>query len=145
MTKKKAAVLALTSLVTLGVHAVPPKPPAPPTDAERARWTMSDMRSLATALEAFAKDHKAYPEGTTLAAVLASIEPAYIRKAPSRDAWGRAYIYASSAGGDGYTLVSAGADGVTHANTWPNAGPLENFDDDAVLDSGAFTRPWPYR
>jgi len=36
-----------------------------PTDAERARWTMFDMRSWKTAFDAYKMDHGAYPNATT--------------------------------------------------------------------------------
>jgi len=116
-----------------------------PSDAERARWTMSDMRSLATALEAYAKDHHAYPTSASFEALVPSIQPSYIRKAPGVDAWGSAYIYAPGPDGQSYRLASGGADGRTDPPSWGVAGPLASFDDDAVLDSGSVTRPWPFR
>ena len=134
-----ASVLAISSLLAA------PAAPAPPTDAERARWTMADMRSLATALEAYAKDHHTYPGGTDLAAVLPTIEPSYIRKAPARDAWGHPFVYVPSSDGGGYRLASAGADGTTQPETWAVTGPLDDFAADAVVDSGSFVRPWPLR
>jgi hypothetical protein len=116
-----------------------------PTDAERARWTMSDMKSMATAIEAYAIDHKAYPAAGTLEALIPLIQPSYMRRAHATDAWGRAYVYSPGADGQSYRLVSAGADGKTDPGSWGTAGPLENFNDDAVLDSGSLTRPWPFR
>lgn len=116
-----------------------------PTDAERARWTMSDMRSLATAVEAYAIDYKVYPTAATLEALLPLIQPSYIRKAPAIDAWGHAYVYVPASDGHSYRLVSAGSDGKTDPSSWGVAGPLSSFDDDAVLESGSVTRPWPFR
>jgi hypothetical protein len=116
-----------------------------PSDAERARWTMSDLRSLATAVEAYAVDHKSYPSVTTLGELLSLIQPIYIRKAPAVDAWGHAYVYIPSADGKSYRLVSPGSDGATDPKSWETPGPLESFDQDAVVDSGSFTRAWPYR
>jgi hypothetical protein len=131
------AVLLLTSLGVASKDYVP-------TDAERARWTMSDMRSLATAIEAYAIDHKAYPSAATMDAMIPLIQPIYMRKAHATDAWGRAYVYVPGADGTSYRLVSAGADGKTDPGSWGTAGPLSNFNDDAVFDSGSFTRPWPF-
>jgi hypothetical protein len=121
------------------------EPVLPPTDAEKARWTMSDMRTLATAIEAYAIDHKTYPAGTTLSAVLAKLEPIYIRKAPSRDAWGHDFLYQCGQDGVSYMLVSVGSDGLADPATWASAGPLTEFDQDAVFSTGQFVRPWPFR
>jgi hypothetical protein len=122
----------------------PPKPYLP-TDAERARWTMSDLRTLATAVEAYALDNKTYPAAATLDALIPMIEPIYVRKAPVVDAWGHPYVYVASADRKSYRLVSAGADGATDAKSWDAAGALKSFDEDAVVSSGAFSRSWPYR
>lgn len=116
-----------------------------PTDAERARWTMSDMRSMATAIEAYLKDHKACPPATMLEALVPLIQPSYMRKAPTIDAWGHAYVYVPAEDGQSYRLVSGGSDGTTDPASWGTAGPLPKFEDDAVFDSGSMTRPWPFR
>jgi len=106
---------------------------------------MSDMRSLATALEAYATDHHAYPAASTIDALVAHVQPSYMRKAHATDAWGRAYVYLPGTDGASYRLVSAGADGKTDPKSWEAAGMLESFDDDAVLESGSIIRPWPFR
>jgi hypothetical protein len=106
---------------------------------------MSDLRSLATALEAYAVDHKIYPAATTLSELLPMIQPIYIRKAPAVDAWGHAYVYVPSPDGKSYRLVSPGCDGTTDPASWGSPGPLASFDQDAVVDSGTLSRPWPYR
>jgi hypothetical protein len=116
-----------------------------PTDAERARWTMSDLRSLATAVEAYAVDNTSYPAAATLAALIPMIEPTYIRKAPAVDAWGNAYVYVPSADGRSYRLISGGSDGKADPKSWGTAGALATFEEDAVVDSGSFSRSWPYR
>ena len=116
-----------------------------PSDAERARWTMSDMRTLATAIEAYAVDHKAYPAAATIEALVPSIQPSFMKKAPTVDAWGHAFAYVPAADGQSYRLVSAGSDGKTDPTSWALAGPLSSFDEDAVLESGSITRPWPFR
>jgi hypothetical protein len=117
-----------------------------PTDAERARWTMSDLTSLATAVEAYAIDHHhTYPTAAAMADLVALIQPIYIRTAPASDAWGHAFVYVPTPDGHSYKLVSAGADGKTDPTSWGTGGPLSSFDEDAVLDSGSMTRPWPFR
>lgn len=115
-----------------------------PSDAERARWTMSDMRSLATAIEAYAVDEKQYPSATTIEGLIAVIQPRYMRKAHATDAWGHAFLYVPADDRQSYRLVSAGSDGRTDASSWTAAGPLVSFDQDAVLEAGRTTRPWPF-
>ena len=53
------------------------------------------------------------------------IQPNDIRKAPTSDAWGHAFTYVPGSDGQSYRLVS--------------------FEDDAILDSGSITRPWPFK
>ena len=96
---KKRTAIGIASMLTAVLAHADTRAPSPPTDAERARWTMSDMRSLATALEAYAKDRDSYPSGASFSVVVASIQPNYIRKAPTRDAWGHDFHY--TAGPDG--------------------------------------------
>jgi len=139
------AILSAALVSSIGLATPAPQAPYSPTDAERARWTMSDMRSLGTALEAYAKDNHAYPTGTTIDALVAAVQPNYMRKAHATDAWGRAYVYVPGTDGKSYRLVSAGSDGKTDPASWESAGPLTTFEDDAVLDSGSMTRPWPFR
>jgi Type II secretion system (T2SS), protein G len=120
-----------------------------PSDAERARWTMSDMRSLATAIEAFASDKNnkqhSYPNAATIEALIPLIQPTFMKKAPTSDAWGHTYAYVPAADGQSYRLVSGGSDGKTDPASWGTPGPLTTFDQDAVLESGSLTRPWNFR
>ncbi len=100
-----------------------------PSDAERARWTMSDMISRKTVLEAYAIDHQQYPVIKTLEEARALSEPIYIRHAPVADAWGRPYRIECE--GKSYRIVSAGADGVFQ-DDMSAGGTLKSFNDDAV-------------
>jgi general secretion pathway protein G len=139
-----AAVLAAAS-VSNSLPTASTTAPYVPSDAERARWTMSDMRSLATAVEAYAVDHKAYPSAATFEAVVLLIQPNYMRKAPATDAWGHAYVYLPAQDRQSYRLVSGGSDGTTDPGSWSVAGVLSSFNEDAVVDSGSIVRSWPYR
>ena len=113
-----------------------------PTDGERARWTMSDMTSWRTALEAYAKDHGAYPAAADIAELRKALEGRYMAVAPVRDAWGRDYRWQRH--GDGFRLVSSGADGLFDEATWPSKGMVRSLDGDAVMthESGWLTRFW---
>ena len=115
-----------------------------PTDAERARWTMSDFRSVATAAQAYKTDHNAYPAATSIEELQKLVQPAYIKSLPLHDAWGNPLRYSS----DGKTMmiVSAGADGKFKESTWTTAAKwMPSFDEDAVWTDGSFTRNWEYK
>ncbi len=113
-----------------------------PTDGERARWTMSDMTSWRTALEAYAKDHRAYPAAAHIEELRKELQGKYMMVAPVHDAWGRAYRYERD--GDGFRLVSGGADGQFDERSWSKKGPAKSLNDDAVMthEGGWLTRFW---
>lgn len=143
-------VLAIFSVVALGVITGAAAGGARddtylPSDAERARWTMSDMRTLAIALAAYHIDRKAYPGGASLADAIAAVEPIYVRKAPTRDAWGTPFRYLPAADGSGYMIVSAGADRVFEESPWDRPGESDDFADDVVLRDDRLIRTWQYR
>ena len=71
--------------------------------------TTSDLRSIETAVEAFAVDHKVYPVAMNLSALAPQVQPTYIRFIPESDVWGTPFRYESS-DGKSYTISSAGAD-----------------------------------
>lgn len=78
-------------------------------DAAKHPWksTLSDMRSIATAVEARATDTNEYPH-VSFDELPAIISPTYIRTVPQVDAWGTPYFFVAT--GEHYRLVSAGAD-----------------------------------
>ena len=141
--RKLVVTLIAATTVTFSAHSQEPLPP--PTDAERAGWTLGDMRTLATAIEAYAVDHNEYPKAASLDQVVPLIQPVYIRRAPVRDAWGNPFVYASSADGKTFRLVSPGSDHTTDPSTWDIPGELSSYAADAVLDSGQLRRGWMYR
>lgn len=77
--------------------------------AARYPWkqVMSDLRSLATAVEARATDTNEYPN-VAFEELEALIAPTYIRAVPKADFWGTPYLYVAD--GRNYRFVSAGAD-----------------------------------
>ncbi|HYC58879.1 MAG TPA: DUF2059 domain-containing protein [Thermoanaerobaculia bacterium] len=115
------------------------------------RRTMSDIRTVSTAIEAYAMDNEnRYPIGdyASLKEVLA---PAYVAEFPEKDIWGNAYAYAASPDGAAYRLVSAGADGNFEWDSRRIAAKKdgaedeeaeiryrERLEDDVVFESGHF-------
>jgi uncharacterized protein len=73
------------------------------------RRTMSDMRNVATAVEAYAIDNDRYPAGD-YASLKEVLSPTYMKTVPEKDIWGNAYAYVAAADGQSYRLVSSGAD-----------------------------------
>jgi hypothetical protein len=63
---------------------------------------------------------------------------AYMGNMSKIDGWRRAFMYTSD--GDNYTLVSYGMNGVAD-QPWAQ-GPIHFFDDDIVIQGGAFMQ-WP--
>jgi type II secretion system (T2SS) protein G len=103
-----------------------------PTDIERARWTIADMLTLRTAIEAYATDHGVYPDVKTLEELRDAVQPLYIAHAPMHDAWGSPYRYERD-DKIGFRLISAGADGAFDPSTWSTGGRTTSFNDDAVV------------
>src|SRR5688500_3531264 len=76
------------------------------------RRTMSDMTSVATALEAYAIDHdEKYPAGD-YASLKDLLSPIYLTTFPEKDMWGHQYAYVVSDDRQRYRVVSSGADSI---------------------------------
>ena len=117
----------------------------------KQKRTMSDMRALATAVEAYAVDNNVYPTAacqsglfTTAGVTLATgsftnLTPTYIAQPPKTDGWGDFMIYGSDANGNNYMLRSYGRDKSATALV---CGTTTNFNDDIVYSDGTFIQ-WP--
>jgi hypothetical protein len=112
---------------------------APQTDAERARVTTQEMQYWRIALTAWQKDYHSFPRGDIEAARLA-VEPVYIDRALTHDAWGNRYRYEATE--SGFLLVSAGADGEFSPETWARHGESASLGDDAVITGEGELRFW---
>src|SRR5512140_1251203 len=84
----------------------------------KIRRTEGDIRSLATAIEAYAVDNSKYPAGT-LDELEKLLSPTYIRTMPRLDAWGTPYRIEVTNNRLDYRITSAGAD-----RTFEKRGPL---------------------
>ena len=89
----------------------------------KQKRSMSDMRALATAVEAYAVDNNVYPNATTCASGIfttttvalttgsfSNLSPTYIANAPKTDGWSNFFQYGSDGPGNNYMILSAGRD-----------------------------------
>ena len=126
-----------------------------PDDEEtrKVRRAVGEMRTIATAVEAFAVDWEVYPPAGT--GLWKRLVPTYLRRFPARDPWGNAYRYETGPERDHYVLASSGgeefsrlpesyfrevaATGLESSATGRLAGPSE-----FVYSDGTFLRlPFP--
>jgi type II secretion system protein G len=107
----------------------------------KQKRTMADMRSVGTAVEAYAVDNNQYPAAASNVSLIASqVEPRYIKKMPTIDAWGTQYDYISSPSGapQTYTISSYGKNGVSEGT--PIFGATTDFNNDIVFSQGSFVQ-----
>lgn len=122
-------------------------------DRARQRRSMSDMRSIATAVEAYAADLDRYPPASAF--VLPAgldlptlnllntgpyIQPTYIKAVPLVDGWNSWFLYGTTASNSDYALRSTGRGGEPQATAV--FGPTTDFKDDIILVNGQFVQ-WP--
>ncbi|MEJ2189067.1 MAG: type II secretion system protein GspG [Acidobacteriota bacterium] len=106
----------------------------------RQSRTMSDMRSLAQAVELYQQDLNAYPEapGGCTAEDLRTLLDVFVGNYTALDGWRRPMIYTSD--GTVYTLVSYAANGAPDLPYHHGATHL--FEEDIVFSVGTFLQ-WP--
>ena len=118
----------------------------------KQKRTMSDMRALATAIEAYAVDNNAYPPAscpTGVTAIIAAavavdsasfsrLSPTYIGQPPLVDGWGQFVMYANDT--NNYAIRSTGRDKLTTA--LGTCGTTTDFNNDIVYANGSFVA-WP--
>ena len=112
----------------------------------RQKRTMADIRTIGTAIEAYAVDNSQYPDRSTAGPIDTNlavfIEPTYVKRAPRNDGWNFQMRSVSTL--TGYSIGGAGRDktfqspGLDHADL----GQTQNMDCDIVYSNGSFT-VWP--
>src|SRR3990172_13018042 len=98
----------------------------------RQKRTMADMRSIGTSVEAYAVDNNEYPvDASDVTNITDEVEPRYIKKLPTEDAWGGIFDYISSPADSPqvYTIESEGKDGSGDGATIFR-GATSNFNND---------------
>ena len=106
----------------------------------RQKRTMSDMRTISTALGAYATDNVFYPRNVTSFALVGPyIAPVYIKTFPAKDGWSTPYLFETDTVGSEFTLTSYAKDRIL--GTVPTAETkTTNFDCDIIANSGTFVQ-----
>ncbi len=111
-------------------------------DRGKQKRTMADIRSVGTAVEAYAVDVNFYPRniafGPLPTTVAIHVEPTFIRQAPDTDGWGGDMFYGSDILGTEYTVRSFAKDRVQS----DFVGKTTDFDCDIIYQVGGFIA-WP--
>ena len=122
----------------------------------KQRRTMGDIRTSATAIEAYAVDMNRYPPsagsydlpvGLTTATTVGNnmykyVSPTYVKAIPLADGWNSWFLYATDSNGTVYALFSAAKDGSTAGIGLTPVGPTTDFNSDIVYANGSFLQ-WP--
>ena len=93
---------------------------------EKALRTSAELRTLATALEAFRRENGSYVEADACSALVDRLAPRYLSSIIRLDAWSREFDYKGTAAS--YRLASAGPDG------------KPDTDDDIVFENGQLVK-----
>ena len=93
---------------------------------EKALRTTADLRTVATALEAYRRDGGAYVTADTGSALMDNLAPRYLNSIIRLDAWSHEFAYKGTAAS--YHLASLGADG------------KPDTDDDIVFENGRLVK-----
>ena len=104
-------------------------------DKSKQRRTMSDIRSIGTAVESYAVDNAGYPAVATMPALKAVVDPIFFDTMPLVDGWSHAYQIDSSF--TAYTIFSQGKDA---AGTTCTPAVITTFIDQICFINGRFSR-----
>ena len=113
----------------------------------KQKRTMGDLRTSATAIEAYAVDNNQYPKQGTVgdaSAVSSLLEPTYIKALPTTDGWNNSIQYQTDTNATEYTLCSKGKDGTgcTDLGSYTAGEQTTSFNSDIVFSTGSFIQ-WP--
>lgn len=118
----------------------------------KQRRSMGDIRSTATAVEAYAVDFNRYPPAAavsipteltwpataTVGPMSTYISPTYIRVTPLTDGWNSWFLYSADTNGQAYLLASAGRDG--EAVDVGAVAQTTDFNSDIIYVNGQFVQ-----
>ena len=107
-------------------------------DRAKQKATMTNIKSIANALEMYAVDNNTYPRGMNDAnssAISAFLSPLYMRSIPAGDGWDNPWHIDTNASGTVYTITSYGRDGAPGSNT---GGQTSDINCDIIYSNSAF-------
>ena len=89
----------------------------------RQKRAMGEVRSIATAAQAYATDAQIFPIGTGAFAdptngVKSDLTPDYIKSIPATDPWNKAYQYGATTKGTDFGTASFGKDAAVDLAVW---------------------------
>ena len=106
----------------------------------RQKRTMADIRTIGTAIEAYAVDHASYPSVTEASIgteMHKLIEPTYVKRAPRNDGWNTPLEAVSVL--SGYSIGGAGRDkSFTDDLSSSGTGTTTDMDCDIIYSNGSF-------
>ncbi len=109
-------------------------------DKSKQKRTMSDLRTISTAVEAYATDTASYPRAIPdWASLKGIINPFFIKNPPDVDGWNTGWDAATSSNGSDYTVCSLGKDAAAGSRA---GGRTTDFQCDIVFSDGQFFQ-WP--
>ena len=115
----------------------------------KQKRTMSDMRTMATAIEAYAVDNNVYPGGACTSAMwttagttfdnssMSLLSPTYIANPVRKDGWDAYFHYGVDTSFQQYCLLATGRD-KTADTGGPTCTTTTNFNSDIVYSNGGF-------
>lgn len=107
-------------------------------DRGRQKRTVSGLRAIASAVEAYALDFSSYPVVSDIASLQGVIDPVYIRTMPTRDGWDHPLVAVSTA--EGYTIGSEGKDGAGGLAPCAGAPLCSELADAIIVSNGNFVQ-----
>jgi len=128
---RRGSLIVLVLVVLLAIIAVPNLLKA--MQSSKQKLTMAEMRTLATAIEAYWMDHPDWRPANSVGSP-ARLAP-LLKQIPVNDGWGRPF--GVFIGGTDYTIWSLGRDGKRDPK-W--SGATTSFDNDLVYQNGTFTQ-----
>lgn len=111
----------------------------------KQKRTMADIRTIATAWEAYAVDMNTYEIAAYSNLDVSPVEygklkdqlsPHYIKTLPEKDGWDTPYLYEHDTPGQVYQIISFGKD--KGEDSSKELGPTTNFNCDIVYSNGSF-------
>ena len=110
----------------------------------KQKRSMGDLRTVATANEAYSIDNNLYVVQSTAGAVSAvgsDLEPTYVKKVPQKDGWSTDFQYVTDAAGSEYTITSFGKDKAAGGGgTVASNGSTTDFKNDIIFSTGSFVQ-----